>query len=136
MTGVRLDFTDTGERTGPRGQRAGQDPQETPVPVDLLERRESWEFPDCRDIRADRGQRDQPDSSDSPAPTARKEQGAPTGRQDPEVSADQRGHVEVGDRGVPRENQEQREHQATTDLQGPRGRGDRKAPRARWDSPD
>ncbi|XP_055486626.1 collagen alpha-1(XI) chain-like, partial [Leucoraja erinacea] len=123
---VRLDFTDTGDRTGPRGQRAGQDPQETPHPVDPFGRMwgwdshqqwgESWEFPDCRDIRADRGQRDQPDSSDSPAPTARKEQGAPTGRQDPEVSADQRGHVEVGDRGVPRENQEQRAPRVRTDC--------------------
>lgn len=113
----------------PRAPRASQDPMESPVPWDHLERRENSESPVCLGTLVDKAPRVPMASLDSPGRTARREQGEPLAKQAPEGSVAQRVHVVGVVLEDQQESQVQRAPQAMMDQGVHQERGDLKDPK-------
>lgn len=134
--GVNLACTGPEERMGLRVQKAEPVLMESLVPSDLQEKRVNWEFQDYQVILEDKDPRAQVVSKGSLEPMERKEPGASQENLDPEDREDPRVLVELEVPGVQQENQVQREHQETTDLQARPEREGLKDLRDQWASQD
>lgn len=135
-TGVSLGWLAHVEKMVPRVLKVELDPMESQVLLVLLERRVNWASQGCQVIQEDKDLRAPVGSQASQELTERKEPGALLENLVQEAKEVQRVHGEPEEPGVPQENQDLREQQATTALQVHPERGDLKDLRDQWVFPD